>query len=149
MKTEELIEALEKLGQVYTGRDKNKPSEPVSKVIEFLKRRKEKTLDEIIQAARSGTLTKVPARKQTEVSAVARQYIDKLDLEELPQHEFEKIFEGVKTLKKEPLIQVAKGYTFRTKIDTKDKALVAIREEFFRRARERDRSRKEKSSLLM
>jgi hypothetical protein len=149
MKTIELIQALEKLGQAYTGKDKAKPAEPILKTIAFLKKRKETTLDEIILAITSQKSRDRSFGKPVELSAVAKQYIDRLNNSDLSQQDFERTLEDVKTLQKAPLVQVARGYSFKSNIDTKGKALTAIREEFFRRARERDKARREEKSFLM
>jgi Zn-dependent oligopeptidase len=151
MKTSELISALEQVGRVYTNKDKTKPSDPVLKVIAFLKKRTEHTLEDILLAG----LTKAQAARTTkpkiplEISAVAKQYLEKLNSSNLSHQELEKILDGVKKLQKTPLVQVARAYSFKSRLDTKEKALAAIREEFFRRARDRDKARKEENSLLM
>jgi hypothetical protein len=148
MKTTELKAALEKLGKAYTGKDKTKPADPIVKLLAFLEKRTEDTIDGIVTALTSTKNGQLGGRL-SEPSVIAKEYIEQLNKPALAQEDFEKIFSGINTLQKAPAVQVARGYSFKSKIDTKGKALAAIREEFFRRARERDKARKDEHSLLM
>ncbi len=149
MKTLELIAALEKLGTAYTGKDKTKPADPIVKLVAFLQKRSEETVEDLVLALSTPKKTAPRKAADSEPSAASRTYIEQLNKPGLNQEEFERLFVGIKTLMKSPLVQVAQGYSPKSKINTKDKALAAIREEFFRRGREKDKARQDRDSLLM
>jgi hypothetical protein len=149
MKASELVAALEKLGTAYTNKEKTKPAEPIVKLLKFLGGRSEATVDDIVTALKAPPKTAPKRRASAEPSAVSAQYLEQLNKPGLELDEFEKLFAGIKTLLKAPMIQVARRYSPKSKLDTKVKAQDAIREEFFRRAREEDKARQDRNSLLM
>ncbi len=136
-------------GTAYTGKDKAKPADPIIKLVAFLQKRTEETVEGIVLALQAPTKTTSARGAQAEPSAVSARYIEQLDNSALAPEDFERLFAGIKTLQKAPVVQVARGYSSKSKLETKEKALSAIREEYFRRARERDKARKDEHSLLM
>lgn len=147
MKKSDLADALRHLGTGYTSKNKKNPADPIVKLLRFLADRNEETVGEIVSALQEPT-PKKPA-KVTAISAAAGQYLERLNTQINNNSNFESIFLSIKTLPKLSVIHIAKGYAYKPGIDSKQKALVAIRDEFYSRSRERNKATNEENSLLM